>query len=86
MINFNDDLKPHYIISYLKGNELTVENHKLSYATKLIKSRSELISYGLKEQNMYITTRATSMLNYSEVLQLTRGAIKKLLLGMGDIT
>ena len=55
MVNSNDGIKAVFLVSYLKENEINLDNHKLSYSISCHDDFSSL-NKNLSEENRHITT------------------------------
>ena len=84
MVNSNDRIKAVFTVSYLKENEINLDNHKLSYSISCHDDFCSL-NKNLSEENRHITTTKKEVLNYDSGQLMTRETCEELLATIGNI-
>ena len=85
MVHSNKKILDIYSVSYLKHNEIDVDNHKLSYSISLNNNYS-CIQKCLDEEDRHITTTQREVINYDTGCLMTKERCKSLISNMGNIT
>ena len=85
MVNCNPNIKKVFNISYLKEDDIGIDNHKLSYSTSCNNDYLSL-NKNLEEENRHLVTTQKAILNYDIGFMMTKQTCVSLLNELGDIS